>query len=426
VLAQFLALATRLKMKTPCLLLAAMWSVAAFGQEFDDDFFAVPPLSESAERSPDELEKLVAPMALYPDPLIAIMLPASVYPVEVIQAARFVAANNTPAALEAQIDSQPWDENVRALARFPEVIQYMSDNLDWTIELGEAFLDQPMDLMDAIQSVRVRAQAAGMLQSTPEQIVTVTNAIVERTYQTQVIFVTNTVVQVMPADPAVIYVPVYNPAFVFAPPPVWTGPVVTFHPGIRRGGLIANRRVNWWYGGVYWGPSSFVVWNGPGWGRYQYFPPPPGWRRPVYRPRPGWRAPRPGSRPVGLPPPGLSPGRPRPVPNRWQVDQGRRLRYGSRAVANSDLRGWGEPNRPATIAPVGRPAPLTPTGRPRPGPSRPGPPSRVTPTGRPGPGRFRATDSGLSDMNSGTDARDSSRRGASSRQNSRGPGNRRR
>src|SRR5262245_21786886 len=158
------------------LLLTVMWTVAAFGQEFDSGFTAVPPLSTSDERSAAELEDLVAPMALYPDPLIAIMLPAAVYPLEVVQAARFVAYNNSSTTLDAQIDSQPWDDNVIAVARFPEVLQYMSDNLDWTVELGNAFTDQPMDLMDAIQSLRVRAQSTGALQTTPEQIVTVTNA----------------------------------------------------------------------------------------------------------------------------------------------------------------------------------------------------------------------------------------------------------
>src|SRR5215467_10246547 len=140
-------------MKTRYLLFALMWSVTAFGQEFDDSIAAsVPPLSEPAERSADELEDLVAPMALYPDPLIAVMLPAAVYPVEIVNAARFVANPNNLATL----DEQPWDDNVRAVARFPEVIQYMSDNLDWTVELGDAFTEQPLELMDAIQDLRAK------------------------------------------------------------------------------------------------------------------------------------------------------------------------------------------------------------------------------------------------------------------------------
>src|SRR5215471_13245426 len=162
-------------MKTRYLLFAVMWSLATFGQEPDADSVAapVPPPSEPAQRNADELEKLVAPMALYPDPLIAVMLPAAVYPVEIVQAARFVANPNNLAAL----DDQPWDDNVKAVARFPEVIQHMSDNLDWTVELGDAFVDQPLDLMDAIQALRAKAQTAGTLLTTPEQVVTVTNAV---------------------------------------------------------------------------------------------------------------------------------------------------------------------------------------------------------------------------------------------------------
>jgi Protein of unknown function (DUF3300) len=389
-------------MKARYLLLTVMWSFAAFGQEFDT---AVPPLSAPGQRSMTDLENLVAPIALYPDPLIAIMLPAAVYPVEIVQAARFVAANNTPAALDAQIDSQNWDDNVKALARFPEVLQYMNDNLEWTVQLGDAFMDQQMDVTDAIQSLRVKAQSIGALQTTPEQIVTVTNAIVERVYNTQIIYVTNTVVQVLPSDPQVIYVPVYNPSIVFAPMPV-VHPVVTFRPGVRRGGLIANRRVNWWYGGVYWGPSSFVVWSGPGWRSYPFFPPPPGWGRPAFRAPIGWVPPRPGWRPIGLPPPGLAPGRPRPGPGRWHVDSRRRSMSGSRAVASRDNRGWvNRPNRPATMSPTPGPR-LTPTGRG--GPGRGG-------VSRSSPSQMRSRNSGLSDMNSGSQSRNFGARGASSR-----------
>ena len=390
-------------MKTRDLLFALMWSVTAFGQEFDADPNAasVPPLSEPAERSVDELEKLVAPMALYPDPLIAVMLPAAVYPVEIVQAARFVSNPNNVGV----IDAQPWDDNVKELARFPTVIQYMSDNLDWTVELGEAFTQQSMDLMDAIQTLRTRAQATGTLQSSPEQNVVVTNAIVERTYENQIVYVTNTVVQIVPADPQVIHVPVYNPSVVFAPTPVVVPgrPFVTFHAGIPAGRMMANNRVNWWYGGVYYGPGSFVVWN-PGFGRHPFFPAPPGFRPPMFRPPIGWVRPWPGYRPVGLPPRGMMVSRGGPGPMRWRADPRRVRMSGSRAIASRDNRGWAV-NRPATIAPINRPR-LSPTGRPGPGSSR----------SAPGPARMRTSNSGLSDMNSsGSQSRDSSRRGASSR-----------
>ena len=95
----------------------------------------------------------------------------------------------------------------------------MHDELSWTIELGQAFSEQPMELMDAIQALRARAETAGALHTTPEQLVTVNQAIVERTYENQIVFVTNTVVKIMPANHAVIYVPAYKPEAIAAPPP---------------------------------------------------------------------------------------------------------------------------------------------------------------------------------------------------------------
>ncbi|HXC99274.1 MAG TPA: DUF3300 domain-containing protein, partial [Verrucomicrobiae bacterium] len=233
------------------------------------DASPAPPPSAPPPRSAADLEKLAAPMALYPDPLIAIMLPAAAYPVEVVQAARFVADTNNLATL----DDQPWDTNVIAVARFPSVIQKMSDDLGWTAELGRAFVNQPSELMDAIQSLRAKAQSAGTLQTTPQQVVVVTNAVVERTYETQVVYVTNTVVQIVPASPQVIYVPTYNPTIVYAPPPTYVyspaTPLIFFGVGIAAGVIIANNHCDWHYGGVYYGRSTtVVVYRGSGYGRY--------------------------------------------------------------------------------------------------------------------------------------------------------------
>src|SRR5215813_5308733 len=109
-----------------------------------------PPPSAPAKRSAADLEKLAMPIALYPDQLIAVILPASVYPVEIVQAARFVKdTNNIP-----KVDDQPWDDSVKELAHFPELIAKMSDDLAWTVDLGHAFLDQSKELMDTIQSLR--------------------------------------------------------------------------------------------------------------------------------------------------------------------------------------------------------------------------------------------------------------------------------
>ena len=166
-------------MKTTCLLLLLIGSSAAFAADAPPAVYqkpptppaqpapqaaaaaAVPPVATPApppaapaKRSAADLEKLVAPLALYPDPLIATMLPASVYPLEIVQAARFVADTNNL----AKLDEQPWDASVKAVARVPAAIQKLNDDLAWTIELGDAFLAQDKDIMDAIQSMRAKAQ----------------------------------------------------------------------------------------------------------------------------------------------------------------------------------------------------------------------------------------------------------------------------
>ena len=363
-----------------------------------------PPPSAPPQRSAADLEKLAAPMALYPDPLIAVMLPAAAYPVEVVQAARFVANTNNLATL----DNQPWDANVKAVARFPSVIQKMSDELSWTVELGQAFVQQPSELMDAIQALRAKAQSAGTLQTTPQQVVIVTNAVVERTYQTQIVYVTNTIVQIVPANPQVVYVPVYSPTVVYAPPPTYVynpvAPLVAFGVGIAVGAIIANNHCDWHYGGVYYGHGSVVVWGGGGHG-HPYYPPPPNYRPPPYHPPPGYRPPPPGYRPPGYPPPGNYPTRPpsntgpgsrpptattlpansgaggRPsTMERWQPDQGRlAANGGAGSLPRADTleaRGWGSGSgaaatRPATGsgAAATRPAP-SPSTRPAQQPAR--------------------------------------------------------
>jgi len=208
-----------------------------------------PPPSAPARRSTAELEKLVEPIALHPDPLIAVLLPASVYPLEIVQAARFVRDTNNI----AKLDEQPWDDNVKAVARFPAMISKMDEDLTWTTELGQAFLDQQKELMDAIQSLRNKAQNAGTLRTTDQQVVVVTNTIEQKTIEQQVVVVTNTIVQIQPSNPEVIYVPTYPPT-VYYPPPAYVynpyAPLVTFGAGIAVGLIIANN-CDWHGGCVY-------------------------------------------------------------------------------------------------------------------------------------------------------------------------------
>ena len=229
------------------------------GSPAPPDATPAPPPAAPPQRSAADLEKLVAPIALYPDPLIATILMASVYPLEIVQAARFVANTNNL----AKLDEQPWDTNVKAVARLPEVIKKMNDDLPWTMELGEAFLAQDKGVMDAIQSMRAKAQNVGTLKTTPQQIVTVTNVVIEKTVEQQVVVVTNTIVQIQPSNPQVVYVPTYNPAVVYYPPPpayVGPPPVVTFAAGMAMGAIIANN-CDYHHGGCYHGDVNVNVNN---------------------------------------------------------------------------------------------------------------------------------------------------------------------
>ena len=152
---------------------------------------------------PEELEQLVAPIALYPDSLLAQVFMASTYPLEVVEAARWVKANPkvTGDALEQAMLQKSWDASVKSLTAFPQTLTMMDDELDWTQKLGDAFLAQQKDVMDAVQRLRAKAQAQGNLESNKEQKV-----IVQQAPETQ-----TTVIQIEPANPQVVYVPTYNP-----------------------------------------------------------------------------------------------------------------------------------------------------------------------------------------------------------------------
>jgi len=250
-------------MKAIVLSLALAVAGSLYAQDAPPATSAAPPPSAPPQRSAADLEKLLAPIALYSDPLIATVLPASVYPLEIVQAARFVQNTNNL----AKLDDQPWDENVKAVARVPAAIQKMNDDLSWTVELGETFLAQEKDVMDTIQTLRAKAQKAGTLQTTPQQVVVVTNTVIEKIVQQQVVFVTNTIVQIQPANPQVIYVPTYNPYTVYYPPPAYVynpyAPLVTFGVGVAVGAIIANN-CDWHGGGVYVGSHGVAVWGSGG------------------------------------------------------------------------------------------------------------------------------------------------------------------
>jgi Protein of unknown function (DUF3300) len=154
----------------------------------------------------EQLDQLVAPIALYPDALVAQILAASTYPTQVVEANRWVQAQgNAPAdQIAAGANTQPWDPSVKALTAFPSVLAQMDRNIQWTTDLGNAYYNQPQDVMDAVQQMRRRAQQAGSLQSTPQQTISEDEG----------------EIAIAPANPEVVYVPVYNPWIVYGPPVV--------------------------------------------------------------------------------------------------------------------------------------------------------------------------------------------------------------
>ena len=203
------------------------------------------PAAETAaapKYSDADLDQLLGPIALYPDPMIALILPAATTPSDVVLAARYTAAKGDP----EKVSDKQWDDSVKALVHYPDVIQYMDQNLDWTTDLGEAFVAQPADVMNSIQQLRAQAQAAGNLKDTPQQTVVVK--------EEKII--------IMPAEPKVIYVPQYDPAVVYvASPTPPVVPLISFGLGLAVGSWL-NHDCDWYHHGIYVGP-----WNsGYGWG----------------------------------------------------------------------------------------------------------------------------------------------------------------
>jgi hypothetical protein len=181
-------------------------------------------------RSPDQLDQLVSPIALYPDPLVAIILPASTAPADVVLAARYVRTAPDSSAIDAQM----WDESVKALAHYPEIVTWMDDNLEWTQQLGAAFADQPADTMNSIQRLRIRAREAGILFDTPQQEV-----VVQDSY-----------IYIEPAQPDVIYVPSYDPTIFYSRSTIRRSPALSFGLAFSTGPWLAfdsdwNRRAIW-------------------------------------------------------------------------------------------------------------------------------------------------------------------------------------
>ena len=212
--------------------------------------------------SQQELDQLLAPIALYPDSLLGHVFIAATYPLEVVMAERWARENrNLPAdQMNEALKKQPWDSSVKALVPFPDVLSMMSQKLDWTQKVGDAFLGQQAEVMDTVQNLRKRAHDAGNLKSSEQQQV-----VVEKE-----------VIRIEPASPSVVYVPVYDPWWVYGP---WWWPyyppyVVYPYPA---GIAIAPGFI--WFGvgltvGAFWGTWGY--WNWGGHGCYvRPYPPPP-------------------------------------------------------------------------------------------------------------------------------------------------------
>jgi uncharacterized membrane protein YgcG len=220
-----------------------------------------PPVpAQGAQPSPQELQQLVAPIALYPDSLVAQILAASTFPEEIVEADRWMQEhrNLQGQALADEVNKQPWDASVKGLTAFPSVLANMDKNLSWTSSLGDAYVNDQPGVMNAIQVMRQRAEASGNLQSTPQQTVSTTAGNI----------------YVQPTNPQVVYVPEYDPWLVYGPPlapwPGWywyPGLYITV-PGIIWGvglgiGLFAAFGWGWHHWGFDWGRRAILFNRGP-------------------------------------------------------------------------------------------------------------------------------------------------------------------
>jgi len=231
---------------------------------------AATPSKSRAEGSwtPADLDSLVAPIALYPDALVAQIMAASTYPLEIVEADRWQRANASLKgdALEKELEKQPWDKSVAWLVHFPDVLSRMAQNLQWTQSLGDAVLSNQADVMAAVQRMRQRAESSGSLQTTQQQTV-----VKEKE-----------VIKIVPANPEVVYVPQYNPTIVYgsawAPVPAYAYPaiyapapagavvassMISFGLGMAMGSVMWGGGCDWYHSSIYVGPGR---WGYGGWG----------------------------------------------------------------------------------------------------------------------------------------------------------------
>jgi hypothetical protein len=212
-----------------------------------------PPSTALAQRlTAQQLDDLVAPVALYPDPLLGEVLAASTYPFETAEAEQWVHDHLKwkPSKLMDEAKKQSWDPSIQGLVAFPQVLAHLSQDMTWTTALGNAFLAQQSDVMQSVQRMRAQAQANGKLQSTPQESVTTSDR------------GGSNVIDIEPANPDVWYVPNYNPSYVWGPPAFGVYPAL-YYPGLDVG--------FGWYPGIDLG-LYFGGWGGWGWGGWGWSP----------------------------------------------------------------------------------------------------------------------------------------------------------
>jgi len=192
--------------------------------------------------SPDQLDNLLSPVALYPDPLLAQLFVAATFPDQIEEAARYVRANGPNG-----VDDQYWDVSVRAIAHYPTVIGMLADKIDWTTSLGQAYVNQSTDVASSVQHLRHLARTAGNLQSSEQQ------EVLEH----------DNYIAISPYQPEYIYVPVYDPGIIYYRRPYY-GPAITFGVGFPIGAWL-NLDFRWGYGGG-WGGVYYTGWRNEGWG----------------------------------------------------------------------------------------------------------------------------------------------------------------
>ena len=208
---------------------------------------AATPAEQAAAKLPaEQLDSLVAPIALYPDPMLSQTLVASTYPLEVIQLQQWLAQHKDlkEKALADAVKKQDWDPSIQALAALPDVVKLLAENIKWTTDLGNAFLAQQNDVMDAVQRMRKKAQDAGNLKSSEQQKV-----------ETKVVE-SKQVIVVEQANPQVVYVPSYNPTVVYGAPVYAYPPIAYPPPGYYAAGMAISFGV---------GVAMGAMWSG-GWG----------------------------------------------------------------------------------------------------------------------------------------------------------------